>query len=460
MQNSDPLVWYGIVVIVVMSGLIMIPYLRGKADLCTAWNLLLLGVIIFVGFGCLEVKYGDFSWPQLKWFQPTPALVNWCMLANTVFLATLVLSYYYNPITPHITSRVLRKWPPITSGSMMFGLIFCVGLATASLVLKDVFFVGLVLSQLSHKALVCSAVFAIAIWWRTRTSLIWLSTFVVVLIWAMLFSMVVFAGRRLLLSVLMGPVLCVFWMSVRYWNIKRSMSLMAVATVFIFLAGVFYNSIRHFDQGKDAQKRTIGNMLKQVSSLKDRKFEKVRENKLHYLGQWNVNYSLLAEHYVHTGELVPRPLNTLKFVLAYPIPRSVWPGKPIAIGEIMVHDIVRYKTTNWGVGIAGHGIFEGGIPALILYAVLLSIGIRLFDDPMRAQPDNPYLISMLAAASPHIVSFPRGDMGTMTLESLECFLFAFMVSVATRFVYGTARGTPLRPSGLARRTFISEAHAG
>ena len=111
MENTEPLAWYGLAVILVSAGFILIPYLRGKSDLLTSWNFLLTGVALYVGIGCFEVVFGFFEWQQLQWFQPTRSDVAWFMLAGTAFYAALLVCYYWNPIASSVTSRILQKWP-------------------------------------------------------------------------------------------------------------------------------------------------------------------------------------------------------------------------------------------------------------------------------------------------------------------------------------------------------------
>ena len=91
MENSDPFAWFGPLVIVVMGLFVLIPYLRGKSDLLTAWNILLISIALYnTGMGCLEVRYGEWTWPKLQWFQPTVGEIQWCILANSVFIAALL----------------------------------------------------------------------------------------------------------------------------------------------------------------------------------------------------------------------------------------------------------------------------------------------------------------------------------------------------------------------------------
>src|SRR5215212_9860551 len=114
MSNSDPLVLYGIGVIIVVGCFIIIPYLRGKSELLTAWTAVLVGLILFSGFASIEVKYvPTISWEHLKWYQPSAHEVQWYMHANAVFIATLLVAYYLNSPAKRFAQRRLRKWPEV-----------------------------------------------------------------------------------------------------------------------------------------------------------------------------------------------------------------------------------------------------------------------------------------------------------------------------------------------------------
>jgi hypothetical protein len=249
-------------------------------------------------------------------------------------------------------------------------------------------------------------------------------------------------GRRLLLSMFVGPVLCVYWIHARNWRPSRGLAVICVGMLGVFVVGLMYSSIRHFSQleGQMRQARTTQAVIEQVRGISQKRWlERFTSDSLYYLSQQTVHYSLLVKRYVDMGQLEPKPFNTLKFIAAYPVPRRLWSGKPVQIGITSTIVIAGTSTTNWGVGIGGHAAYEGGVPAMILYGLLASFAIRFFDDPLKRQPTNPFLISMLAAASPHILAWARGDMANMTIESAECVVFAFLAGIVCRILFGTER---------------------
>jgi hypothetical protein len=459
MDNSDPLVWYGAVFTATLLVFLVVPYLRGKSDVLTAWNFLLLGSIIFTGVGCFEVKFGEFKWAQLQWFQPTRDEIQWFMWATTVFFVTLFVSYYYNPIARSIASKCLRKWPPPTTSVMLFCVGICTFIVALSPLTAKIFFVGPLLANVSREAAVFSCVFTFFLWNRNRANVLWLGLFIAVFLGTGLFSMLVSMGRRLLLSVLFVPVMCFYWTDLRYWKRTRALLLIGISGMALFGGSIAYSSIRHFSLVANSEERTASSVLSQVKGVGNLQwFELFLGDKLHYLSQYTVHYSLITQRYVDSGQLVPRPLNTLMFLASFPIPRIIWEDKPEPVGIIVVRDMVGVETTNWGVGIVGHGAFEGGIPALMLYAALAAFGIRLIDDPLKAQPNNPFLIAILTAAAPHLVAWPRGDIGTLTAEAIKSILFAIGLCLICRFLFGTDRAPQWRRA-IAPGPFGYELHS-
>jgi hypothetical protein len=140
------------------------------------------------------------------------------------------------------------------------------------------------------------------------------------------------------------------------------------------------------------------------------------------------------------------PLNTLRFVLSFPIPRKIWPDKPEVVGIVIVRDASGINGTNWGVGIAGHGAYEGGIPALILYGVLFALLVRCVDDPLRLQPTNTFLIAIHAATLPQFLAIPRGDMGVLSISIAISILLSVLLGTACRVLFGTQRNATSVPA--------------
>jgi hypothetical protein len=444
MENTGPLFWYGILVLVGTAWLIVVPYWKRKTDLITAWNVLLLSIGMFVGLGCLEAATSPARQDFLKWFNPTEQEVRWYLAATTAFLIALFGTYYYVPIGKSIAARSFSTWPPLTPAVYVTVIGICLVIQVLSLATLGQTFFGPLFFKLSHKALTFATVFAFLLWYRNRLNPVWFALFCAVFAFSCLSAIRVGTGRRLLLSLFIGPLVCVYWTSARNWKPSRTMAIVAVAGVGVLIVGLMYSSFRHFSQfaGQLRRERTTKAILQEIQGVTNRPWmERFMSDKLFFFGQQNVHYSLLVQRYIDTKRMEPKPFNTLYFCAVYPIPRRIWADKPVLLGITAAIEIARTRQTNWGVGIAGHGAYEGGIPVLVLYAVLLAIAIRFFDEPLKRQPTNPFLIAMLTAASPHILGWTRGDFSNLTMDSAECVLFTIIVGIFCRILFGVDRST-------------------
>jgi len=448
MQNSEPLVPLGIAIIALTFGLIVIPYLRGKCDVLTAWNLFLLGGVMFTGVGCLEVAYGVFHWPELQWFQPSKQDVSKFMLGTVCFYATLLFSYYKLKWPRRVAAVFFNKWPPQSTGSLYFflGLFLC--LMLMAFLFKNVPIANALFGNVSHKAAVFATVFSFSFWYRNKVNVAALGLFLGIFGYALLFAMVTFVGRRLLLSVAITPLICMYWLKWRYRSAKFNLVWLGFAAFLALGVAAFYSTIRHTNVMSSTHERSFSSIVQDIKGTSlDKAIAQVSIDWMHYVAQYTTHYSLLTIHLIDGGQAEVEPLNTLAFLATYPVPRMLFPGKPAAYGARIVTDVLRLPyATNWGLGIVGHGYQEGGIPVIMLYAVLIVIMIRVLDDALVRQPSNVYLLGILCTASPHFVSLMRGDTCNMTAEICESFFFAWGLSLLGRFLIGTAPTTNEAPS--------------
>jgi len=441
MPNCEPLAWYGGIVLILTGCLIIIPYFLRKAELVSAWNFLLVGVAIFVGIGCLEAAVSPLRFRGLEWFQPTRAEVQRYMLYTTAFLVVMIATYYFDPLTRAASSRIFNKWPPITPKLLIWVLLGCIPFAFALMLepLRHIIFVSQVVINVSHKAMVFSVVFSFVLWYRNRLNLFWLAAFIVVFMAMCLMGILSGPGRRVLVSMFVGPVVVFYFYTARHWRPTRSMVILACSSVVLFSVSLMYSTIRHYDRIGGRHERDAAGAIEAVKNIDStRWFERFQQDMLWNLSQSVVHYALLTDRFVETGLLEEKPFNTFKFFLVYPIPRAIYPNKPEGLGSVITTKVLK-ATTTWGTGVAGHSAYEGGVIIAIMFGYLAGFGCRMFDDPLRRHPTNPFLIAMVSAAAMHLIAWPRGDLSTMTFEVAECIFFTIGLCWITRLVFGTER---------------------
>ena len=457
MQNSGPLVVLGIAILVLTAIVIVVPYMRGKSDILTAWNIVLLGGAMFMGVGPLAVAYGDFHWPELQWFQPTRSEVRKYVIGAIVFYVTLFFSYFILSWPKKISARFLNTWPPISLPLLFCSLVLFGVIAVVASFAGGVAFIGPLFFNISHKALLFAVVFSFCHWYQNKRQLAMLFLFLAVFVLSALDSMVVFHGRRLLLSVVAAPLICMYWLHWRYLSPSKNIIRLGIATALAFSAAVIYSAFRHFDMPKDSVGgRTFATTVQALENVQlEKAFASATNNLLSFFGQYCVHYSLLTIHLVDNGQIEVQPLNTLAFLATYPVPRRFWPNKPQALGVRIVGEILRLPyRTNWGLGIVANCYQEGGLLVEVLYAFLIVMGVRLLDDALVRQPTNIFLLGILCASAPHFAALIRGDPTTMAAEILEAFAFAWGLGLGLRMFFGTdntrrthAVTTAVRPLG-------------
>lgn len=441
MANCEFLTYYGLLVIAITVVAVLVPYFQRKSELITGWSFFLAGVAIFIGIGSLEAAMTPLRFPGLDWFEPTKAEVNRWLLHTTAFLIALFLSYYYDPISRRAAGRTFNKWPALTPSLMLFVVLFCLFLVAVSLIpgIMRIPFLAQTVMNVSHKALIFACLFSFVLWYRSRKNLMWLAMFAAIFLAAGIFTMTVSQGRRLVLTVLLVPVLVVYYYQIRHWRPSRTLMAVGLAVFGLFVAELMYSSIRHFDRRGDRQERTAKNVIGQVKTIGQKDwYSRFANDKLWHFSQQVVHYGMITDRFISLDRLHPKPFNTFKFFLVYPIPRSIWPDKPVSLGRTITFEVQNRKT-SWGTGVAGHAVYEGGIIVALMFGYFAAFGIRFFVDPLARQPDNPFLIGMLTCASAQLVAWPRGDVSVMTFETAESLLFVVGLGIVCRMVFGTAR---------------------
>ena len=419
MLNSGPLAFLGIAILIACALNIVVPYLRGKSDILTAWNIVWFGGAMFTGVGSLAVAYGTFHWPELQWFQPTKTDVRNYIIGSLVFYGTLMITYYVFSWPRRLTARIFNRWPPTTFSLLVFSLSMFAAIAIVNETTKGLPFLGTLLFNITHKALVFAVVFAFCYWYRDRRQLVLLALFVGVFAFAATDAMVLFRGRRLLLSVAVSPLICLYWLRWRYLSPRTNLIRVGLATTLAFAVVATYSVFRRFDtRGGMAEERTFSSIFHAMKDVKaDDALHAVTGNAFFYFSNYCVHYSLLTMQLVDKGQIPVEPLHSLEFIATYPIPRAVYPTKPQLLSGRIVNDVLHmpYKT-NWGLGIVGTGYYEGGMLVIVLYAVIIVLVCRVVDDPLRRQPTNPFLLSVFATSAPHFAAIIRGDFAIMLVR--------------------------------------------
>ncbi|HRK30470.1 MAG TPA: hypothetical protein PLD59_05275 [Tepidisphaeraceae bacterium] len=426
---TDTIIIFGWLCVVIFGLTVAIPYLRGTSDLMTTWNLFMVGAMNFVGFAAVQSGYGIYSYGLFE----SDEYVK-LMLGTVAFFIPLYLVYYRTRLPGKVASRTLRKWPEYRGAALYPILAISVGIMIFGLAAPNVQFLGQLVLIVGPSAGIIATAVCFRAWWNNRLSgLLLVLTFAILAV-AAVASVSNTTGRRPLLSALVVLPFCLYWLSYRYRPKVYTVLPIALAGFGVMLMMAGYSTIRHrynSEQVNVADRTPIETAVESLQLLPTAILE--LNTIATVFGGDSMEASLVAIQY-YTKVAPPVPFHTVKYVFANPFPRAWWPDtwgeKPLALGETLPRDIgvwTRRGYVNWGPGIPGHGFHEGGYLMLVLYGVLVAFALRYMDELLLRQPDNPYYLGMVAAASSQIIAYSRGDIGLFTVMVIGAMLTGLII---------------------------------
>lgn len=447
------MVFFGYLFLVAMAAAILVPYLRGKSDLMTSWNLFLLGSLNFVGCGAITAGQSTF---RLGWYDDDDRLKF--VLGAIVCYAALFASYYALKLPRRLAGRHLNKWPPIWGIPLAVLIAVCLLLTIGGYFTPNIQGVGQVIAMVGSVAPVLIVAYLFMLWMENPNHpglIVFLSASVVLSLFVVMTGSI---SRRNLLSLAMTFPVCLYWLRLRYSRPSRALATVGVLGLLTMILIAGWTAIRF--KGTTSVVGKVEDVISSGASSSGRVLSL-------FNGDAAAECACLAIHR-YTHEARPEPFFTIKYVLSNPVPRAFWHDKPRALGETLPHDLGVWKRgyVNWGPCIVGHGFHEGGAVGgyfmLAFYGVLFGGIMRFFDELIRRQPNNPFLIATLGATSSQIIAFSRGDIGYFCVMILGVSLTGLLVPLILRlfsgtgFRYPSAGEAPLSDASPYPESMVSE----
>ncbi|HVT87579.1 MAG TPA: hypothetical protein VHD56_01895 [Tepidisphaeraceae bacterium] len=425
------LVIFGFFVLIISSLLIVMPYVRGRADLVTAWTVFQISCLNFLGVASIQTGR---AWTH-QYTTPRDSDYVKYALGGLAFYVTVIFTYYFFSFPDRVASRTMVKVAPRVPRVMTSLLPVCLALTLGYVFVPNIQLLGQWMMIVGKSSAVFAVVFCFCAWaqrpWNT-----WL-----VVLAGMFMLMAVLAsntefGRRDFLACLMSVPICWYWLRGRYLSAARVGS---ISTVFIVIGGIALAGVsitRHMYRNPDQS--VFQAAWEKVKAIPDA-FQQSGGNTDVLWGSDCAEASLAAIRlYDHSKPT--KPFLIAQYVLAHPIPRAWWPDKPDGLGRTLPIDTgwtAQHGAGNWGPGIIGHGYQEGGIPFLVFYGILAGWGLRFFDAMLKKDPNNPYLLGIFAAASGQLIAWCRGDVALFTATILGVYVAGFLVNYLARLMFWT-----------------------
>ena len=240
------------------------------------------------------------------------------------------------------------------------------------------------------------------------------------------------SGRRYIVSSIFAIPASLYWF--RYRDVPK-VKTVAILGIIVILGVLFvngYSSVRHRPL-REGEQKTVVRMIQLVQEAAANSLNMAASAQM--LGQNAVEVSLTCIHLY--GDAYPHePFHSFVFIVANPIPRQFWPDKPVGLGYLVPRQYGQGTRVTWGPGIVGHGFHEGGLFFLVFYGVLAGAFLAFMDELLVEQPRNPYIIGMLAAMSGQLIAWPRGDIGTFSVQIIAAMIVAIVFGIIGRIFFG------------------------
>lgn len=419
--NDKVLFLFSIAFIVVMGALLVVPVLRRKSDVFTAWNFFLVGAIVFgglSGFNCVNHQH----------YLPDYKASDYAMyyLGTVVFYTTITLTYHYVRWPRRMAGKSFLKWPELNTTTTPMIVLPLAATAAVQVLPFNV----PVLTQILFQASLCAPVIGLAIsfvaWSRSPTN-VFLFLLVVVTLGAAVFAATSSgSSRRYLIGALAAAPIALYWTWLRYKPTAVIVGTIAGLLTLALPVLMGYTMVRHAirNNSETSSQRfsqliaELPNAVKEGGSLEG------------FMGQDSVEAAIMCIHLLNNGSgaVEVYPLYTPYWILVNPIPRSMWPDKPRSIGIGLVHAsglASQGMNFNIGLNVVGQCYYDGGLIIHFLYAVMFGSFLRFVDELLIRQPGNPFIIGALVGMSGQVIGWPRGGIEAM---SLQIFMVCFVVT--------------------------------
>jgi hypothetical protein len=429
-MSSTPLAIVALSVIVATLAIFAYDIITRRWDAISWRNLFLLGFLHFYGMGCWFAARG-----YVTRGVPNQQTGLGLMAAGTALFFALFMVTTWWAVRWRWTTRFLPSLNlPITGPGVIGSAIILLGLAFLGATIIQLSYAGALIAflrgQLAATAVGLATYYLIA---RRFNPLAW-SLFIGTLLAAVLIGVVGSSGRRMLLGSLLAVPWMWFFTVWRYRGAAANFGRVGIGALIGFLAVIVYTPIRFQDAGKMAVGATIGRRIDQLSEIVQDPLALVNQKIIDSIVYTDApsNTNFIIENYPENYPYTPGA--GLLWMAANPIPRSIWPGKPEALGVIIQEQM--HAPSNLGPGIVGHGWAEGGFLGIAGYAIAFGVIAAVIDRALAVRAWNPFFVAVIGSNLGNIFGLARGDTPLFLLEFLSGVVLSVGILYIIKLTYG------------------------
>lgn len=127
-------------------------------------------------------------------------------------------------------------------------------------------------------------------------------------------------------------------------------------------------------------------------------------------------------------------LHSVKYCGTMAFPRAIWDQyfstpKPLAFGFTMIAEVGvtgKAPAFNVGPGLVGHMMNDNPLFAFPLYTIIIAAGLRLLDDRVNQDPNNPFAVIPVGCALGEIMALARGELGLFMFRTIVVITSAWI----------------------------------
>jgi hypothetical protein len=411
-------------------GLVLMMLVEGftrRVDLLSIRNVYLCGFIVYqIISPAAALHTGEFG--PFKIVNPEKA-GQWMLLFAYAFIAVYLLSYNRIRISRRIAVKFSGR-PVTASDSLLIGValsLVVAALVTRMLIVQLPGLRGIAVNIALALAAASCAIMG-WVWGNRRFNPAVLLTAAVVVGTGLVLALTGIYSRRPLISMLAGFT----WGAYYRWARKLAPSKLFFSISPLLLAGIVivsaYTAIRSHEDisaGQRIQKMSQGNISSGIDNL-------LSGQLVGSAGLWIFDTYPQDIDYKH--------LFSFRYMAYYWIPRLFWEDKPEPLST-EIATLARLEGVNRNVitlppGVVCYGAAEGGLYAVVLYALFFGQFTRLFDELIRLNPTNPLIILPVGCAMGNFLGLARGDIAMFTNIIVVSFLATLLLLYLSSRLFG------------------------
>ncbi|MBC7773482.1 MAG: hypothetical protein H7210_13375 [Pyrinomonadaceae bacterium] len=332
---------------------------------------------------------------------------------------------------------------PITDPGIVLTTVILLAAAVVAGALPMVSYLNVFIAQL--KGGLAGAAIGLATYYliaRKFNPIAW-AMFGVTFVAAFLLGMVGESGRRGILGVLMAIGWMWWYFGLRHQTLFSKVVKFGAIGIFTFVVVMMYASFRG-QGGTGPSGRGGYTITKRATQIAEfAKNPTIQRGAIfNMLGSdAPTDTMFIMENY--PGSYEYDPFNGLKFFIANPIPRAIWPSKPSGMGVKVQKQLATGG--NLGIGILGHGWSEGGWLGIAGYAIFFGALMGAVDRLIRDRAWNPYFLAAIGSNLGNVFGIARGETSLFMVLVFSGFVGAVAVMYAAKMICGPimASGRPL-----------------